>query len=176
MSRFLVLAAALIFGMLPAYAQHGDAVHFFSNIEVAEDQEVHDVVCFFCSVNVDGTVTGDIVTFFGSSRIAGKAQKDVVSFLGSTDVEGSIGKDLVVFAGSVRLLPNSSVGHDMVLFVGSLSQDRTATIGHDSVHFPGIILLPVFMPFLLIALGIYLLIRWLNHRNDVVYPYPQPPR
>ena len=56
--RFLAIClfgTALAVAAAPARADQ-DAVQFFRNIEVTPDAPVHDAVCFFCSVHVDGKV------------------------------------------------------------------------------------------------------------------------
>ena len=73
----LVLAAGV-----PARAAK-DVVHFGSSIDVGPGESIHDAVCFFCSVNVKGTVRGDMVVFFGDVRIDGHAEHDVVNFFGN---------------------------------------------------------------------------------------------
>jgi hypothetical protein len=103
----LVMAGVGLGGARVARAEQ-DAVQFFSNIDVPEDSTVHDAVCFFCSVNLDGKATGDIVVFFGNVHIASDAQHDVVNFFGNVtaDENASIDHDLVSMFGNVRLGDN----------------------------------------------------------------------
>ena len=100
----LLLAAIFALTTTPARASH-DAVQFGSNITVPAGQTVHDAVCFFCSVQDEGTVDGDIVVFFGNVHISGEAHHDVVNFFGSVraDDNSSIRHDMVSFFGVVRL-------------------------------------------------------------------------
>jgi len=116
-----LLAAAFAVTATPARADR-DAVQFGTNINVAPDATVHDAVCFFCSVNVEGKVTGDIVVFFGNVHLAGDAQHDVVNFFGNVKAENgaTIEKDLVSFFGTIRLGENVTIGKDMVAMFGSV--------------------------------------------------------
>lgn len=170
-----LLAATVAAAPTPARA-NDDAVQFFSNIHVTPDSPVHDAVCFFCSVQVDGKITGDIVVFFGSIHISGEAQHDVVNFFGSvrTDDNVTIAHDLVSIFGSVRLGENSSVGRDAVSLFGSMHAPASAHIGGDRVSIPGIIF---YGPSLLI-IGIIVLIvheiRSRRYRWPVGYPPPPP--
>ena len=109
------LAAALALAcILPAHADR-DTVQFGNNINVTPGNPVHDAVCFFCSVRVEGKVNGDIVVFFGSVHLAGDAHHDVVNFFGNVtaDDNSSIDGDMVSFFGSVRLGENVTVGKDL---------------------------------------------------------------
>ena len=165
MRRFLGLLAVAALAVSPLFALDedqgseggGDIVHFASNVYVPAGQDARDVVCFLCSVEVEGTVHRDIVVFLGSVRIHGKAEHDVV-----------------VFAGSVSVHDNSSIGHDLVIMGGQRHLDSTAVIGHDSVIFPPVL---IAVP-LLIAAGIILLlvrfVRWLSYRNRPMYRQPYP--
>jgi hypothetical protein len=152
---FGVALLALSFAILatPAHAAQ-DVVHFGSSIDVGPNEEIHDAVCFFCSVNVQGTVNGDIVSFFGSVRISGHARHDVVDFFGDVKAadDSSIGHNLVNFFGSVWLGENVSVDRDAVVMFGSMHSAPTATFGGDRVVEPGWIF---WGPFLLIFGGIY---------------------
>ena len=148
----------LLLGMVatPARASQ-DVVQFGNTIEVAKDATIHDAVCFFCSVNVQGTIKGDTVVFFGNVRIDGQADGDVVNFFGDVSAadDASIRKGLVNFFGRVRLGENAKVGQDAVVMFGSLSAASTATIGGNQVVQPGWIF---WLPLLLIIGGITFLV------------------
>jgi len=99
-----LLGALFAAAATPARADR-DAVQFFSDIHVAPDTTVHDAVCFFCNVRIDGEVRGDLVVFFGNVHLAGKADHDVVNFFGETTAadNAQIGNNLVNFFGIIRL-------------------------------------------------------------------------
>ena len=99
-----LLGAALAAAATPAYANQ-DAVQFGTNIHVAREATVHDAVCFFCSVNVEGEVQDGV----------------------------SIRQDLVSFFGVIRLGENVSVGKDMVAMFGSVHAPESVTVGKDRV-------------------------------------------
>jgi hypothetical protein len=170
-----LLAATIVAAPTPARANN-DVVQFFSDIHVTPDAPVHDVVCFFCSVQNEGKVTGDTVVFFGSIRISGEAQRDVVSFFGSVDTDSNttIGRDLVSIFGSVRLGENSSVGRDTVSIFGSVHAPSSAHIGGNRVSIPAII----FYGPLLLIIGVIVLIvheiRSRRYRWPAGYPPPPP--
>jgi hypothetical protein len=160
MSKFqLTLAMAVICLSMPlaARAEDGDIVHFSQNIVVPEGQEARDVVCFFCSIEVDGTVNRDMVAFLGNIHVKGHAEHDAVAFL-----------------GNVTIGDNASIDHDVVVFAGNLHLGDGATIGNDRVVFPVFVFI---LPFLLV-LGVIVLIIWairsLLTRGQPVYPMPPP--
>ncbi len=153
---FVLLTAMLA---TPARASQ-DVVEFGSNIDVSQTDTIHDAVCFFCSVNVEGAVNGDIVVFFGNVRIDGHANHDVVNFFGNVTAgdDASIKHDLVNFFGSVRLGQNVTVGQDLVVMFGSLRAAQSASflIGGSRVVEPGWIF---WGPLLAIGLGIYFVVH-----------------
>jgi hypothetical protein len=171
-----LLGAAFLAAATPARAD-GDAVHFMDDIHVAPDAEVHDAVCFFCSVNVEGQVKGDIVVFFGDIHIAGNANHDVVNFFGevTADDDAQIGNDLVSFFGLIHLGENVSVGRDMVAMFGMVHAPESVIVGRDRVAIPGVVL---FLPLILLGLVVILIVSQVRayRRRQYVHYYPFPPR
>jgi len=134
-----------------------DIVHFGNSIHVSKDTTAGDVVCFFCSVHIDGKVNGDTVVFFGDVDLEGSSKHDVVNFFGSVHAgnNSSIGEDLVNFFGSVRLGENVSVGSNLVVMFGGLQAAQSASVGEDRVLFPAWIF---WVPFVAIFGGISILV------------------
>ena len=167
-------AAALAAAALPAHANQ-DAVSFGSDIHVAPAATVHDAVCFFCSVNVEGKVNGDIVVFFGDIHIAGQANHDVVNFFGSVSADDNtkIGNDLVSLFGSIRLGENVAVGRDLVSMFGSFDAANSVTMGGDRVVQPFWI---AGIPLLILAFFVILIVRgirawrWRQFARGQYYP------
>jgi acetyltransferase-like isoleucine patch superfamily enzyme len=163
MRRFLVLLTFLGLIATPLYAldedgdRGEDIVHFGSNVTVRSGETANDIVCFLCSVEVEGTVHRDIVVFLGSVRVNGAAEHDVV-----------------VFAGNVSVGDNASIGHDVVIMGGNRHLASTGIIGHDSVIFPPIVIALPFLIIFGIILAIVRLIRWLVLSNRPVYHPPYP--
>jgi hypothetical protein len=153
-AMFVLLTAMLA---RPARAAQ-DIVEFGSTIDVPQKEAIHDAVCFFCSVNVEGTVNGDIVVFFGSVRINGQANHDVVNFFGDVTAadDSSIGHNLVNFFGGVRLGQNVTVGQDTVVMFGSLRADQSANFGGSRVVEPGWLF---WGPLLALFFGIYFVVH-----------------
>jgi hypothetical protein len=171
-----LFAAAFAVAAVPARASE-DAVQFFNNIEVTQDAPVHDAICFFCNVHVEGEVKGDIVVFFGNVRLDGRANHDVVNFFGDFTAadNSSVGRDLVSFFGSVRFGENVTVARDMVAMFGTVHSPSSASVGRDHVIFSPWIF---FGPLLVIFLVIFVIIHEVRvHRQrQFAQAYPLPPR
>ena len=170
-----LLGAALAAAAAPAHANQ-DTVQFFRSINVTSDTPVHDAVCFFCSVHVDGKVMGDIVVFFGDVRINGEAHHDVVNFFGHVSAadNSTIGGDLVSMFGGIRLGENVSVGKDMVCMFGNVRAPSSASVHGDRVGIPAQILL---IPLLVIVLIVFLIVNAVrsHRRRQFMAGYPFPP-
>lgn len=169
-------AAALAATAVPAHADQ-DAVSFGSDIHVAANSTVHDAVCFFCSVNVEGKVDHDMVVFFGDIHIAGVANHDVVNFFGSVNAEDntSIGNDLVSFFGEARLGENVSVGRDLVSMFGDYDSASSVTVGGDRVIQPfWIAAVPLLVFVLIVIFAVRELRAWRRRRLYYGYPFPPP--
>jgi hypothetical protein len=171
-----LLAAAIAVSATPAFANK-DIVQFGTSIHVGPDTTVHDVVCFFCSVDNQGTVEGDTVVFFGDVHISGHSNHDVVNFFGTVKAEddSSIGNSLVSMFGSVRLGENVSIGRDLVAMFGGFRAAPTVSVGGDRVVQPGWIL---WGPLLIVGLIIALVVREYRsyRRRQYLRGYPFPPR
>jgi hypothetical protein len=172
---FILLCAA--FASTHARAEQ-DAVQFFSNIEVSPDSTVHDAVCFFCSVNIEGKATGDIVVFFGNTHISSDAQHDVVNFFGTVtaDDNATIDHDLVSMFGSIRLGENVHVGEDLVAMFGSLDNGDGLSVEGNRVVQPAIIF---YGPLIFLIVVLVLIVREFRaHRRRVFlrnYGFPPHP-
>jgi hypothetical protein len=157
MIRRIFAAALLCAALASTHARaDSDAVQFFSNIDVPPGETVHDAVCFFCSVNLDGKSTGDVVVFFGNVHIGTEAGHDVVNFFGhvTADNNATIDHDIVNFFGGVRLGENVHVGEDLVAFFGTLHSGPGVAIDGSRVVEPAALFyLPlVFLTVILIAI------------------------
>jgi hypothetical protein len=169
-----LLGAILAATATPAYADR-DTVHFFSNIHVSSSQTVHDAVCFFCNVDVEGEAQGDVVVFFGNVHIGGRANHDVVNFFGgvSADDNAQIGQNLVSLFSLISLGENVSVGKDFVSMFGVVHAPESVNIGGERVAMPFMIFLA---PLMLIGLMVTLVVRAIReHRRQFYMNYPYPP-
>jgi hypothetical protein len=171
-----LLAAAFAAAATPAHANN-DRVQFGMNFDVAAGDTVHDAVCFFCRVRVEGKVTGDIVVFFGDVHLNGDAQHDVVNFFGKVKAENNatIDNSLVSFFGVVRLGENVSIGRDLVSMFGSLRAADSVSVGNNRIVQPGWLL---YGPLLFIVFIVWLIVHEYRayRRRLLLRGYNFPPR
>ena len=134
----IALLLLLTLGLATQARANRDIVQFGNSIDVPQDGEIHDAVCFFCSINVKGVASGNLVSFFGTVRIDGQAKHDVVVFFGDVKAapNASIGNNLVNFFGTVQLGEDVSIGRDTVVMFGTLRAAPTASFGGDRVVQP----------------------------------------
>jgi hypothetical protein len=176
--RLLLLVFVVAFAARPAHADR-DQVQFGTNIVVPPEGSVHDAVCFFCSVNAQGTIDHDVVVFFGDVHIAGHANHDVVNFFGTVraDDNAVIAHDVVNFFGGIRLGENVSIGNDMVAMFGSVHMADSVNVAGNRVIQPAWVLL---IPLLILGGIITLIVSAVRnfHRRQLMaagYPFPPPP-
>ena len=171
-----LLGAVFAAAATPAHADR-DAVQFFSDIRVAPGTTVHDAVCFFCSVKVEGEVRGNMVVFFGNVHLAGKADNDVVNFFGKVTAEdnSSIENNLVSFFGGIHLGENVIVGHDMVAMFGGVHAPGSVSVGNNRVVQPAWIFFGPLGFLIIIVIVIAREIRT-QRRNQRLRGVPFPPR
>ncbi len=177
-----ILASCLLFAAcacmsISAHAAR-DEVQFGSTIRVSPGESIHDAVCFFCSVQVEGTVDHDIVVFFGNVRINGHANHDIVNFFGSVRAADntSIGHDLVSMVGSVHLGENVTVGNDVVAIFGSLHAADSASIAGNRVVQPAwLLLIPLTIVGLILVAIVSAVRGYRRRRMFAGYPFPPPP-
>jgi hypothetical protein len=175
--RFLaVTLLCAAFAAVAARAEH-DEVQFFSNIHVDADSTIHDAVCFFCSVDLEGKATGDVVVFFGNTHIASEAQHDVVNFFGhvTADDNATINHDLVSLFGRIRLGQNVHVGEDLVAVFGTLNTGDGVTVDGDRVVEPAWLF---YGPSIFLIVVIVLIVREFraHRRRAFLRGYGFPPR
>ena len=112
--RWSVLAACLAWGGVAAAQdaavapREAAAPHAMSrtyvrqNLFIPEGQQVKNVLCLFCSVQIEGDVTGRVVVLFGNLSVAGRVGGDALVLDGNAifDVRAHIVGDTVVLLGN----------------------------------------------------------------------------
>ena len=175
--RILPLLLLCAFAV-PTHARaEQDTVQFFSNIDVSADSTVHDAVCFFCSVNLEGKATGNVVVFFGNIHIASNAQHDVVNFFGNitADDNATIDHDMVSMFGNIRLGESVHVGKDLVDIFGTLRTGRGLSVDGNRVVQPAILF---YGPFIFLVVIVILIVREFRayRRRAFLRGYGFPPQ
>lgn len=168
--RRIFLTGILFFATgLTAFAKGhsgNDRAAFGTDITVAEGQEAGDIACAFCSVHVQGDVTGDVAVFWGSVTV---------------DPGHAIAGDAALAAGDLNLGEGATLNGDVAIVGGRANVSDGATIhGDRAVIPPPLGTLILLSPLIFLALLIWL-IAYFVRRNRYRFPlYPQgqgiPPR
>jgi hypothetical protein len=115
-----------------------DRVMVGDNIFVATDEELEDVVCVGCSIEVhgragdvvaiggritiaEGAVVGDAVAIAGALEMRGESH-DAVSIMGGSDIYGPVDGDAVAIMGGLRLHDGASVDGEAVAVMGGFER------------------------------------------------------
>jgi len=139
---FLIIAGIAILALAPLAAQEktqepepgrrlGDVARFGEDLVIRAGETANEVVCFRCSVKVEGAITGDLAVFAGS-----------------LEVKGKVAGDVAVFLGNVRLGDGAEVSGDIAVFGGKIDRDPGARVSGEVVAMPNLLWLILFFAFL----------------------------
>ncbi len=108
-----------------AHAQaRGNRVYFGQDIFVASGQQVHNAVCVFCSVQVEGDLTGRALVFFGSLNVTGRIDRSATVIGGNAviDSQARIGGNTIVLGGNAVYETDDSITGSAYVLGGHLSK------------------------------------------------------
>ncbi len=147
--RFLFLLASAALGQSP-----GNRAYIGEDIYVASGQQVHNATCIFCSVQVEGDLTGHVFVLFGSLNVTGHVERVRMVIGGNAvvDSQARIGGDMTVLGGNAVYESDDSLGGSAYVLGGHLSHVPLAH-GETRAH-PRISLSPLFS----IVLGVLVLL------------------
>jgi hypothetical protein len=113
-----LLLAASALGQAP-----GNRSYFGEDIYIASGQQVHNAVCVFCSVQVEGDVTGRVFVLFGSANVSGEVRGGAMVIGGNAvvDSQARIGGDTVVLGGNAVYETDESLAGSAYVLGGHLS-------------------------------------------------------
>src|ERR1700743_1630290 len=80
----------------------GNRTYMGEDVFVAAGQQVHNATCLFCSVQVEGGLTGYVFGLFGNLNVSGQVRKNATVIWGNAvvDSQARIGGDTVVLGGN----------------------------------------------------------------------------
>jgi hypothetical protein len=101
----------------------GNRTYFGEDIFVASGQQVHNATCIFCSVQVEGDVSGRVVVLFGSVNVSGQVRRSATVIWGNAviDSQARIGGDTVVLGGNAVYESDESLSGSAYVLGGHLS-------------------------------------------------------
>jgi hypothetical protein len=113
-----LLLAAGAFGQSP-----GNRAYVGQDIFVASGQQVHNATCLFCSVQVEGDLTGRVFVLFGSLNVSGQVRRSATVIVGNAvvDSQARIGGDTVVLGGNAVYEADESLSGSAYVLGGHLS-------------------------------------------------------
>ncbi|HSY70565.1 MAG TPA: hypothetical protein VK813_18080 [Edaphobacter sp.] len=125
----LLTAGAL--GQAPA-----NRTYVAQDIFVASGQQIHNATCFFCSVQVEGDLTGHVFVLFGSVNVSGQVQGSATVIWGNAvvDSQARIGGDTVVLWGNAVYETDESLSGSAYVLGGHMSHVSKASAEGRSPH------------------------------------------
>jgi hypothetical protein len=102
----------------------GNRTYFGQDIFVASGQQVHNATCLFCSVQVEGDLTGRVFVLFGSVNVSGQVRRSATVIWGNAviDSQARIGGDTVVLGGNAVYETDESLSGSVYVVGGHLSR------------------------------------------------------
>lgn len=119
--KFLAVPLLLTMG---AFGQApGNRTYLGEDVFVAAGQQIHNATCLFCSVQVEGDVTGRVFVLFGSVNVSGQVQRSATVIGGNAvvDSQARIGGDTVVLGGNAVYETDESLSGSAYVLGGHLS-------------------------------------------------------
>lgn len=153
---FLVLLLGATAHSQPQTHGGGSRTYFNQDIFVAQGQQVHNAACIFCSVQVEGDLTGHVFVLFGNLNVSGRVEGRATVIGGNTviDSQARIGGNAIVVGGNAVYEADESIAGNAWVIGGHLTpvSNRHRTVRRAS-----------FSPFLLsaAALAAFLLLSLL---------------
>jgi hypothetical protein len=107
-----------------ALAQAPNRAYVGEDIFVAAGQQIHNATCVFCSVQVEGDVTGRVFVLFGSVNVSGRVERNATVVGGNAVVDSAarIGGDTVVLGGNAVYETDESISGSAYVLGGHMSR------------------------------------------------------
>jgi carbonic anhydrase/acetyltransferase-like protein (isoleucine patch superfamily) len=122
--RLLSLVAILLLSATVLRAQtHSSRTYFNQDIFVAQGQQIHNATCIFCSVQVEGDLTGRVFVLFGNLNVTGRIQGKAVVIGGNAviDSQARIGGNALIVGGNAVYETDESISGNAWVVGGHLS-------------------------------------------------------
>jgi len=102
----------------------GNRTYIGQDIFVASGQQVHNATCLFCSVQVEGELSGRAVVLFGNLNVSGLVRHAVTVVGGNAVVDAGarVGGDTIVLGGNAVYETEESLSGSAYVLGGHLSR------------------------------------------------------
>jgi hypothetical protein len=108
------------------------------DVFVAAGQHVHNATCLFCSVQVEGELTGHVLVLFGNLNVSGQVRGSATVIWGNVvvDSQARVGGDTAVIGGNAVYETDDSLGGSAYVLGGHLSHvsDISKSSGRDGTR------------------------------------------
>lgn len=122
--RSLSLGLLLLLSNAFVQAQnHGSRTYFNQDIFVAQGQQIHNATCIFCSVQVEGELTGHAFVFFGNLNVTGRISGKTTVIGGNAviDSQARLGGNALIVGGNAVYETDESISGNAWVIGGHLS-------------------------------------------------------
>ena len=121
--RFLGLVLLLSLPAAAARAQSGSRTYFNQDIFIAQGQQVHNATCIFCSVQVEGDLTGNVFVLFGNLNVTGRVDGRTTVIGGNAviDSQARLGGNALIVGGNAVYEVDESISGNAWVIGGHLS-------------------------------------------------------
>ena len=123
--RLLGLVLSVLFSTMVAQAQSRphSRTYFNQDIFVAQGQQIENATCIFCSVQVEGDVTGRVFVLFGNLNVSGRIRGSATIIGGNAVIDSlaQIGSNALVVGGNAVYETEESIAGNAWVIGGHLS-------------------------------------------------------
>ncbi len=102
---------------------HANRTYFGQDIFVGPNQQIHNATCLFCSVQVDGKLSGSAFVLFGNITVTGEVAGSTASIGGNTvvDSQARIAGAATVIGGNAVYETDESLSGNAYVLGGHIS-------------------------------------------------------
>jgi hypothetical protein len=158
----LVLLSSLGVAAVASAQQPANRTYIGQDIYIAAGQQVHNATCIFCSVQVEGNLTGHAVVLFGNLTVSGLVRRSATILAGNAviDSQARIGGNTVVLGGNAVYETDDSISGNAYVLGGHLSKTGGHVTSHRRVSLTPLVFTSLaLLGFLLLTLLIFAQVR-----------------
>jgi hypothetical protein len=132
-----LLGSAGFASVATAQQQPGNRTYIGQDIYIASGQQVNNATCLFCSVQVEGNLTGHVFVLFGNLTVSGLVRSNATVVGGNAviDSQARIGGNTFVLGGNAVYETDDSIAGNAYVLGGHLSKTGEHAGPHKRVSF-----------------------------------------
>jgi len=121
--RSLGVALVILLSAAMARAQGGSRTYFNQDIFIAQGQQVHNATCIFCSVQVEGELSGNVLVLFGNLNVTGRVNGRATVIGGNAVIDSvaRLGGNALIIGGNAVYETDESISGNAWVIGGHLS-------------------------------------------------------